>query len=725
VAIDREETLKKAEKLLRQGRLDGAIAEYQRVVDEFPRDWNTANTLGDCFYRAHQVERAAEEFNRIADHFAHEGFFPKAAALYKKSLKIKPDDVHALQQAAEIAIRQGTLVEAKQYLNTLAERRRAAGDAKGAAEVLLRIGALDPDDLEARLAAARASATAGGEGAGAEFRGIAAAFAERDQRERAIDVLVEGALLSPADASLRSALVTHYVAKGDVDQALEYASSAPELVALADAIEARGDAARALTVLERAVALDRSRPIVERLVRGYASAGDHERARTHLDALGDINETGLLRLAAELRADAGDHETSRGLFARLLARDPHAAAAIAARGATLALSSPDAALVHVESAAETLLLHGDFAGAAGAYQSFLAHQPKHVAASLRLVEICVDGELDTLAAAQSGLVDAYLAAGRGAEARAVAEDLVAMHPGDPAHVERLRQALVLTGEPDVEGVLAERVAAGSLAASDDLGIDLSDEEPEPPARSAHRGGRSAPVGDDAFVVQTDDDADGGVPPLASGEEASSDEQFRLGPIAIDLGDILGDDGESGSAGDGDAPEVDLSDALAELMGAPSAAEAPSPRQAPASLEGVFAEFRDEVAKQTHADAVEQHYKVGLTYAEMGMVPEAMKELEIAVRSPRYRFEAASRLARLALKRARPLEAIEWFERAAEAPAPTAEAGRTLLYELGDTLEAGGETARALAVFLELQADVTDFRDVPRRIERLSRAQAGG
>jgi tetratricopeptide (TPR) repeat protein len=153
VAIDREETLKKAEKLLRQGRLDGAIAEYQRVVDEFPRDWNTANTLGDCFYRAHQVERAAEEFNRIADHFAHEGFFPKAAALYKKSLKIKPDDVHALQQAAEIAIRQGTLVEAKQYLNTLAERRRAAGDAKGAAEVLLRIGALDPDDLEARLAA--------------------------------------------------------------------------------------------------------------------------------------------------------------------------------------------------------------------------------------------------------------------------------------------------------------------------------------------------------------------------------------------------------------------------------------------------------------------------------------------------------------------------------------------------------------------------------------------
>ena len=50
--LDREDTLKKAEKLLRQGRLDGAIAEYLRVVEDQPRDWNTANTLGDLYVRA-------------------------------------------------------------------------------------------------------------------------------------------------------------------------------------------------------------------------------------------------------------------------------------------------------------------------------------------------------------------------------------------------------------------------------------------------------------------------------------------------------------------------------------------------------------------------------------------------------------------------------------------------------------------------------------------------
>ena len=54
MAIDREDTLKKAEKLLRQGKLDAAIAEYLKVVEENPGDWATANTLGDLYARAGQ-----------------------------------------------------------------------------------------------------------------------------------------------------------------------------------------------------------------------------------------------------------------------------------------------------------------------------------------------------------------------------------------------------------------------------------------------------------------------------------------------------------------------------------------------------------------------------------------------------------------------------------------------------------------------------------------------
>ena len=96
MAIDRPLILRNAEKLLRQGKLQAAIAEYLRVVEDQPKDWNTANILGDLYMRAGQSDKAIEQFVRIADSLSHDGFYPKAAALYKKIIKIRPDDEHAL-----------------------------------------------------------------------------------------------------------------------------------------------------------------------------------------------------------------------------------------------------------------------------------------------------------------------------------------------------------------------------------------------------------------------------------------------------------------------------------------------------------------------------------------------------------------------------------------------------------------------------------------------------
>ena len=108
-----------------------------------------------------------------------------------------------------------------------------------------------------------------------------------------------------------------------------------------------------------------------------------------------------------------------------------------------------------------------------------------------------------------------------------------------------------------------------------------------------------------------------------------------------------------------------------------------------------------------------------------MHDDAIKALELASRSPRQRFDAASMLGRLYLDRKDTAHAIEWLERAAEAPAPTPDAGRSLLYDLAQTLEAAGESARALAVFVELESESGGFKDVAGRIDRLSKVQARG
>ena len=84
MTVDREDALRKAEKLVRQGRLDAAIEAYLQIVDDHPGDWGTANALGDLYVRTGDLDKAASQFTRIADHFRRDSVLPKAVAVYKK-----------------------------------------------------------------------------------------------------------------------------------------------------------------------------------------------------------------------------------------------------------------------------------------------------------------------------------------------------------------------------------------------------------------------------------------------------------------------------------------------------------------------------------------------------------------------------------------------------------------------------------------------------------------
>ena len=143
-----------------------------------------------------------------------------------------------------------------------------------------------------------------------------------------------------------------------------------------------------------------------------------------------------------------------------------------------------------------------------------------------------------------------------------------------------------------------------------------------------------------------------------------------------------------------------------------------------NLDEVFDSRRSQASREAGVQEAAEQLALARTYLEMGMADEAIKALTNAVKVPVHRFEAASLLGRLYLKRD-PARAVEWLERAAEAPAPTVDDGRALLYDLGSTLEATGEVSRALVVFMELQADAGDYKDVPARVDRLSRVQTGG
>ena len=143
------------------------------------------------------------------------------------------------------------------------------------------------------------------------------------------------------------------------------------------------------------------------------------------------------------------------------------------------------------------------------------------------------------------------------------------------------------------------------------------------------------------------------------------------------------------------------------------------------INSVFKKMRSEASRRSTGDGAEAQLKRGLVLRREGRIDECIEAFALASRSPRHRFTASSLIGRIYRERDQLHEAIEWFERAAQAPASTADDGFNLMYELADALEAAGEVSRALAVCMELQANAGEFRDVAERVDRLAKVQTEG
>jgi tetratricopeptide (TPR) repeat protein len=690
VPFDREGTLRKAEKLLRQGKLDLAIAEYRAVIEDQPADWNTANTLGDLYFRAGQIDKAIAQYNEIAAHLANEGFFPKAVALYKKILKIKPDEERAMWHLGNISARQGLLVEARSNFAALAARRRARGDTRGEAEVRIRLGDLDGADLETRLSGARARIELGDAKAAVErLKQYAADLQEKGKDADALRLLTEAAQFDPDDMSLRQLLVRAYVARSDFDAACQFATSAEELRYLATELFRLGRDDEGINVLASAADADPADTAIRvELVKRLVARGDITEARHLLTPEVAGNDPELLWLLAEMELRDGHIPEGTALLEKMLADDPSRRDALVILGCTVAEVNPDAGYQCIEVAARTAIAADEWGSAAAALNEFVNRVPNHIPALMRLVEICVDGGLEaTMHSAQVQLADAYLIVGAGSEARVIAEDLVAREPWDRSNIERFRRALALLGESDIDVIIADRLSGQSPFTSTDFmwpadpgGTEMTPMpvEPAPPVAEAEQPPAPEPVIDAARFAHE-----------------------------IDLSEVLH------NLHDGDQSR-EVTD---------TAAPPPAAVAAPA-IEHVLKGLRDEAANDASPETAEQHFKLAATYIDMGMQEEAMKALEVAARSPRHRFRAGAMLAKACLDSGDPVGAIEWYGRAVEAPAPTPMAHHALLYELASVLEANGESARALAVLLELQSEAGEYRDVSKRLEQL-KVQMGG
>lgn len=523
----RDRIVQSAEKHLSRGRLDQALRDYLRLLDDNPKDSFALNKAGDLCVRLGRPADAIGHFARIAEQYSGDGFFLKAIAIYKKINKIDPTRLEIYEQLAELYARQGLTQDARSHYQTLAELWLKKNDLSGAISAYGKMAALDPADLKIQTRLADLHRVAGQiPEAVARYDAIAGLLQRGGAHAEAVTFYRKALDLDPNDSGARMQIVRSHLAANELPRAIAALEDAPRTaearLLLCEAHLAGGDRAAALSAAEEAIALepdgeaartmlgrlrlengepDLAFEAVAPLVEQARSSNDFDRAIAHLrpileahaahpatlekmaeirEAEGDSAESAAMRLALARQAEArGDFDAATGYYRRILSADPaHEEASTrlgrlepppsaAPRRSTggVEIVGPDDAQAALEEA-EVLARYGLKDRAIERLRALSRRHPDLLAARERLVDLMVELGNPGAPREADALSDAYRSQGRESLAVALYAKL-GLTPGQPA----APAASTASGAVAPEAIAAPP-AAGMEIEFDEFEVDL-------------------------------------------------------------------------------------------------------------------------------------------------------------------------------------------------------------------------------------------------------------
>ena len=141
---------------------------------------------------------------------------------------------------------------------------------------------------------------------------------------------------------------------------------------------------------------------------------------------------------------------------------------------------------------------------------------------------------------------------------------------------------------------------------------------------------------------------------------------------------------------------------------------------------MFGELRQDLESGAPAadEDPETHYNLGIAFREMGLLDEAIGELQKACQFfdrghafPQI-MQSYTWLAQCFLDKGVPEAAVRWYEKALKVPTIDGETRVALTYELASAFETAGDKTAALKNFMDVYGTNIDYRDVAERIKAL-------
>ena len=411
MAVQRDKVIASAEKLVAKGKIEPAIKEYERLLEDNPSDVNTLNRIGDLWVRINRNDEAVKVFAKIADHYSRDGFFLKAIAIYKKINKLDPSKLEIYAKLADLYAKQGLAMEAKSQYQVLADYYLKHGDPANALSIYRKISELDPNSINVHVK-------------------LADLYSQNNQTREA---------LSEYDRVGRMLLK-----RGMLDEAVQ--------------------------VFKKALKIDASNvDLVDSLVTALLEAKDHENAQQIVEtALGaNKNNPRLLSMWARVLIGKGDVNSARSALEKGLAADPNDVS-IRETLADLSLkqNQPDRALEMIQPLVEKAVQRGERGAAVEMMNRILRVDSGHAPTLERLVQIYTKlNEETNILASMNSLAEAHIAKGAYDRASKVLENLIQREPQNAQHRNKLAFVKSQMGGTDTMPARAKTTADVPMPAS--------------------------------------------------------------------------------------------------------------------------------------------------------------------------------------------------------------------------------------------------------------------